>query len=1394
MSKRGRRKSTGSTTEQRERESPLRPLSDIEGPPTGTTRYGFAGKSKTQSSQISIHSDIEPQVDLIITDIARREKQKINILHSLQPSGSPPSEVPPSSDVHAGSDVTYIDLPDVGPSMPPQSHVPYRWLKEPGELSIEDLLLYADEIRSLRNLGLDPWNLDIHGEGFQDFLADQGIDPNYQDQLGIRSQNPEHMNEIPVPMFESELQTRYIPNNIYYDDVGHNKNFDLFLPNSPYPYPVLTENLVSSPHGAVKLRALKFSPTEHNINLVQLPTLVSENSNGSFAAAMINDIVEEFPQGFIIGFTVSAETLFPEPKKLNTMTSYSKSMVIPPNSSPNDILAYLNEWIQFLCDRSGEGNYYKWYVDQDGSYRILYFGIYVIPLHGLAGGCIEASFLPSATLMKYLYAPQTWNNNCFFDCLFQAFPHIQQDYDIDREKAYKMIRQHFGYEENHQVYFFGGGNQNLLRPMMEYFNLNLVIYKMQKPAFNLFAKQLLPSFDYRMNIHWNVLQLYYVQKGRFGHFYLITDQKIFDLGTCGSCRKWFDSENFSMADHLKHCMRCGTCGGRMTPNHYCRGNGMERLDNWKRFKPMRQNKILDDEKWKQNVAFADLETFKGETEQQEVYSSAFYSFDHFLKYRNGEFPEILPSHTLCETFYGPNGFDKFIGFILNFKGTLWFWNGSRFDFYFILQRCVARQIPVHNLLKEDGGNRIFSVTIGRTCVLKDLMLFTLCSLKEGCKAFEVPPAYIKKDFDHKKMNSWDSIMKYKEEAIIYNAFDVICMAFIYETYALNVYNRFSHHSINNFYSLPHLSHVIWKNSFMSPVMTRTCKLPTAEVYNFVDRALFGGRCYAGADLIETKVSLTADYNRWEELDIEMKELLIDQLKSENTLKYYDCVSQYPAVSSKFKYPVGVPYWIADHLLHLDQAILDRHPDTWSEFVSQKVFRAFYEVDVLYCPQILIPFVLARRNEFTPGSGPKDELFADLLLANKVHQVYDGRTIREALILGYKFKIHRVLRYGLMENILQKYIDTVFNLKDKAAQEHGKDSVLYWLYKLFGNTFCGKHLQPPVFLDNYINYDDSFFASLNLDEAQSIKQVECLIDQKNIRGIYYQSQRPDSKVTYHKLHQVGTGILANARVTASEMYRAMGAYWIPKNSIVYVDTDSIIAPKHAFDLKEIDKHLIGSKLGQFKDEYPDEIITRFYGVAPKCYYVEKINFKKPPYERTGTLRFKGIPQNLKYMSRGCLSYTKIYEDMTLIDFVDKGIADLYKDCDTKNIWYFCMPRECCFDSVKMVKDPHWWRLQVMSFGIIYYPFIDWRMIRKVVTEDWVIKVLFGRFDKKIINPIGKSNRENNNFVVHTWNNCERTVNAKNWWGGSSKRQMVLDLNGYSKGFSVPKGHKLYQELK
>jgi hypothetical protein len=1197
--------------------------------------------------------------------------------------------------------------------------------------------------------GTDPQNLYFYGGDVKDvnFFPTYGINQGW---FTIDGQNP-----FPLKLTVIDTRVRELDKLPKIANPKLNAKYVKFS-DGLYDYSGVTKYLVSQPANAIITDGIKFNLEEHQLTIQSLQNLKFHDNGAPFIVHKINDFLSIYNHGFQIGFQIKCSTLQPglDPKRLNQINVASKMFHCPKDTDGPSITANFEEWINWLLDRTGDSSYEKFFVDGFQDYTVSELDFIIIPFTNGSGGCAEDVVKhPAKLFLNKILIPQVKKNLCWFGCIVLAIKNplnVPVWDSLNFNDQCQMLSDMVGHTENLPVFF------DVMDQYAKTLNISYQIYYYkplpeQQP--NKWSKEIGLYQEYIGT--GSLVKMLWVKRGKFGHFYQIIAESIFNYVSCAVCFEWFIKDSLSASKHAAACLACDKCKNKWTTNHKCRENRPRKYKSAKLFKKKKETPTY----LKKNIHFADLETKSDIYGHQEVYSSAIVSCEVIQKF---DTMNLDQNHVKCKEFLGHGGFERFIDYCLTLKnGHVWFYNGSRFDLYFIFQKAVERtDIEIVDFMKDEGSNKIISMKLqkGKLKVkFTDLCLFTLCSLEKACEAFQVPVNYIKKDFDHNLIKTWEDVEQHKHIIEEYNSFDVISMGIVYLNLAKPIWDEYKI-NICEYLSLSHLSYQIFLRKYCSDQIINTMKLPERMEYDFLKFGTFGGRSYCAIQYRESNFKKSDYYKNWDLLDDDIKKEAINIYKNCKTnLLYLDVVSLYPSVCYKDKFPCGGYIWLSPISFPKELSWL-----TLNTYRSHKelICRSYYEVDVKCPKDILIPFLLEK--------GSKGELVASL--RDKIQQVYDGKTLIESLKLGYQItKIYNILRYGQFLPLFKEFMDDMFKKKNA----NPKGSVKYTLFKNIMNNNTGKHSQHIIPNVTKCFHNDKFLASMVDDDLKRIKKLQIFENGQDIIGYIASIENPNATPT--KNTQLGVSILNNAKTFMSRLARKINAYHDPESSILYQDTDSMVISTKALDyLNDAQKKkYFGDNLGQLKNELPDALVHTLVCIAPKTYYLEYINLKT--LKKEAVVRSKGCPQpkiNLYY------PVVKQY-DAGFLPLSDLKQMELIEERRNTHP----LPLNINDDLNWDLRDIHYTLVTRSGEIIRDSKYLDGDMFMSMIKNDNMVLCTFGRIDKRII----FNNKDTKNYsVVRILRDNVRTINKNNWWSNPMKRSMFYDTEC---PYSVPHGHQL-----
>lgn len=438
-----------------------------------------------------------------------------------------------------------------------------------------------------------------------------------------------------------------------------------------------------------------------------------------------------------------------------------------------------------------------------------------------------------------------------------------------------------------------------------------------------------------------------------------------DLIMCNTCTYWLPSTGFTK--HTNECVKCH-CG-----KIYKRNDDHEQLCR----KPAG---FLHAKKQIKGVV---------KTYQASKASSIFISHQHFA-----DFEAFVPHNkyvvyaagitsgrnNATNIFYGMDTMIQFLAHLNFLKGTLWFFNGGKFDDFFLFESCIrfGYTIKVDSLMKK--GNQILSfviVTLVGELHVKDLYRFLPGTLAANCKAFGVDPKLWKKEFDHNKMKTWEDVKTHQVECTNYLKFDVIALREVYINFATIVFELHKIH-VCDFVTGSHMNLAAWIILMIASValFIKTKKCDEANIR----KAYRGGRIILTRKqwkskhfdtVLKSVVHSTEIYEKgkfdYDKEEFEYKKRTIwstDRVTYDHvddSMVYIDYNSLYPSAQVRVKYPVGESVF-HEYLTRKKEVWLRKQLQEQEKKHEDDVFKRIYCVDVTCPTDLMIPFLMHRTEE------------------------------------------------------------------------------------------------------------------------------------------------------------------------------------------------------------------------------------------------------------------------------------------------------------------------------------------------------------------------------------------------------------------------------------------------
>lgn len=707
-------------------------------------------------------------------------------------------------------------------------------------------------------------------------------------------------------------------------------------------------------------------------------------------------------------------------------------------------------------------------------------------------------------------------------------------------------------------------------------------------------------------------------------------------------------EHYAIIDvYKKTCEKCGrTYYDKHDEKNCSKRNRFIRRSNGEHFIDVNDKKQRKQPFSFENNSYFDFETLNNE-ETKNIHK--LYAVG---QYENGEYKDYIDTKGDYSTA------DYFMNEILKEGGkTLIAYNGSGYDFHFIMRECNKRNILTDEFLIYNG--KIMNMTFYPECPnetrkqikqidkklvyakdtqqqielrkqkkellsklkpnkLFDLYLFVLSSLDDACDKFEISQENKKKKFDHFKIKTFEDVKKNKEEIKAYLKNDVMALKELFEKFQRKmdevIYKHFGFYiHITDFPTLSAMSYYIWsstkkedlyielpnkrKMAFIRGQKT-TGKIDGETIYN--KGAIYGARCYPSIKNFQSKL-----YSKIKNNSKEKNKKIYLKMKEGKILDYVyngDITSLYPSVMSlpQYEYPIGKSRFLTEK--EIENLDINNLPI------------GFYDITYETNKNIILPILEQKENMFLRWN-----------LHNN-RGTYASPSIHMALEYGYKIKqIHNALVYESKNNkVFTNYVSSFKEMKDEGTQT--KNKVLKMIGKIGLNALYGKMLMRNIDTQKLIvnEYDDliKFYSEHN------IKNVRMFDHQ-----IYLEGEKLDKEYDYsQKPCQFGAFILSYSKIHMINYIFKNICPELNKIFMTYSDTDSCHMPAWAYH-KLVEKNLIGNgsqfglitndvdAISKDKDDIGGLIIKEI-NLAPKKYYYEYLNFDG---SISNCVKCKGIPK-------------------------------------------------------------------------------------------------------------------------------------------------------------------------
>jgi hypothetical protein len=604
-----------------------------------------------------------------------------------------------------------------------------------------------------------------------------------------------------------------------------------------------------------------------------------------------------------------------------------------------------------------------------------------------------------------------------------------------------------------------------------------------------------------------------------------------------------------MVNQKKVCEKCNTEWENYHSQAHCNSKQRHHLLQHKDGRMVVPAKYKDEE---DDMIFFDFETFPlGEERVLTIYASGWKS--------DGQLYQK----------YGNDAGEEFMKWVMTQeKKTLCAYNGSGFDFHFILKWLIVNEVEVKDIIIANGS--ILSFKFGNNLKVWDLYRFTTCSLSSACKAYDVPKEICKTSFNHNLIRSWDDVIKYQTEVEPYLNNDVLAMEYIFNSQHDFFYERFECH-ITQWLTLSAMSYSLWTNT-----TDALLEIPDAKKYDYIRQAVYGGRTYPVKREFKSKefdAIMTASEDERKQLYKQLQDWIFNA----------DVSSLYPTAMSFYDYPVGKSEWIED----CDDVDYSQP--------------GIYDVDVVANKSLAVPILPMKVKTGIRWS-----------LEDR-RGVYTHTDLNNAVKFGYKItKVHKALVWKDTQNVFKNYITEAYKIKDEGENE--SNPVKRAIGKLLMNSLYGKMLERARFTETVLCND--------------VKQVSKFIGSNTITDITFNGakvlmtgSKKERDECVRKPSHLGAFVLANSR---DVMFNAMTAInpKLDASFFTYTDTDSLHI--HAKHLDTLEKQgWLQKGLGKLSDDCKGGKIIREINLAPKLYaYICLM----PDGSIKKTNKCKGIPSD------------------------------------------------------------------------------------------------------------------------------------------------------------------------
>lgn len=646
-----------------------------------------------------------------------------------------------------------------------------------------------------------------------------------------------------------------------------------------------------------------------------------------------------------------------------------------------------------------------------------------------------------------------------------------------------------------------------------------------------------------------------------GHCYAITNPlHLVDKVKCSQCTQWIKRSTFSR--HEATCHYCTVCrrtysSSRKNKEHECRGARALPHESRQRKQDLRESGTHS--KW---IPLEPVEKQKRMTPANQIYFADIEAFpdvqdhDSFTSYAI----EVISNKEDAESvvFWGRDAMAGFLKHCEQLSGTIYFFNGARFDNYLILRGMLDHGYHVDSQAFLKNGGSILTFKMHGKLKVRDLCRYINSSLASACKGWGVPKDMQKKDFEHEKIWDYESAERHKVEVLYYLKYDVLSLRELYRIYSRAQFECFSM-DVNRALSLSQYGFKCWATT--CPELPNIYVPHQGKEEDDDRAAYYGGRvgCFR-------KEYVSQDFKE--------DQLIYEFEKIEDYLVIADVNSLYPSVQARFKYAFGKwRYWPQMEILMMPLSKINKiENEGW-------MLRCCFHISV-ECPKdILVPFLMERNAQGKIQHNLNDK-----------KAWYWGCELIEAIILGYRVTwVHEIKEFEKYGDLFSTFVKTCWD----GRIANPKPSVKNLAYKQIMNCVTGKFGQKSHPTNTTIYNAEAKTEEAKKDFQELIAKVvdfEPILSKSGDNHALILETLSDSPHPAYPIY-LSAQILAYARVYMSHIYRACNAYLDPSNAVYYTDTDSLILPSHCVPLLA-EFGYIGTKLGQLSCDLHDPFNGQF----------------------------------------------------------------------------------------------------------------------------------------------------------------------------------------------------------